>query len=42
MTEEFDVAGLRAAVVAGQLQWHRHALERMLEPACRTGKKHNE
>ena len=26
-----DLADLRSAVVAGRIEWHRHALERMLE-----------
>lgn len=31
MTRGVDVALMRAAVGAGRVEWHRHALERMME-----------
>jgi Domain of unknown function (DUF4258) len=31
MDEDFDIAMLRGAAAQGRIQWHQHALERLLE-----------
>lgn len=31
MADEFDIDSLRRSAAAGRVQWHQHALERLLE-----------